>query len=213
MKKIFNRIALCAGLALAGCGVQSGAPPTPTVETPDSRITRVDDVALLLIDVQKGFADPNGARGTDSTDMIAQRIASIIPEFRRAGIPIYVVAMKEEKVTHPSVADFYRFTPDSTRDVMLTKTTDSPFASGKTAARLKQDGRKLLLVAGFNASACLRDAVEDALRAGYDVCILSDLIGNDKLQTTSVADALSVMSDQGALIKSAQTVLNRAPRR
>src|SRR5665213_1975266 len=59
-----------------------------------------DQLALLVIDVQEDFCNPNipyggdgwsgdESRGNEETKAVSERIQSVVPEFRKAGIPVY----------------------------------------------------------------------------------------------------------------------------
>lgn len=136
------------------------------------------DTALLLIDVQKEFCDPKGRRGTAETREICERIQRLTPAFRNAGVPAYSVYMAFIPVLNR--AGYYLYRPEKD-DVQIRKSTDSAFASSKIDRILKADGRRHLLVCGFNLNACVYKTVVDACNAGYRVVILEDLTGNDRL--------------------------------
>jgi len=137
------------------------------------------DTALLVIDVQKQFCDPNGLRGNKKTDTVSKRIQSIVPEFRDAGIPVYVIYYSKKK-KEPSKIDFYKFKP-MPNDVLIAKNNNSAFKGSNIKKVLKKDRRKSLLICGFNLNACVKKTVIDARKKGFDVCVLEDLTGNAKI--------------------------------
>ncbi len=136
-------------------------------------------VALLVIDVQKEFCDPAGRRGNGETEEISGRIQSIVPAFRKAGVPVYAVYFSRNGEKNPQEIDFYKFQP-APEDKLVAKNTDSAFHSGKLKDILAADKPKLLLACGFNQIACVLDTVLSARQLGYDICLMEDLTGNDK---------------------------------
>jgi nicotinamidase-related amidase len=168
------------------------------------------DVALLVIDVQREFCDPDGRRGNAETAEVSKRIQSLVPEFRKAGVPIYAVYFSEEKKKNASDIDFYEFTPHPD-DVLVAKNADSAFKGSNIKKILQRDKRKTLLTCGFNLNACVKSTAMDALIEGFDVCLLRDLTGNDNGNDYSniTNDTLTKVRDMGATIEKSDTVLAR----
>lgn len=136
------------------------------------------ETALLIVDVQKRYCDPRGKRGNALTDGVSARISIIAAAYRAMGLPIYVI--------HTSASPwlggrpgFHHFRPDRKQDVLVRKVFDSGFHNGELAEQLRRDGRKSVLVCGFNLSACVRATAIDAKAAGFDVKLVRDLSGND----------------------------------
>jgi nicotinamidase-related amidase len=140
-------------------------------------INYAGEIALLVIDVQKTFCDPDHYRGNAETAEVAKRIKSIVPEFRKAGIPVYAVYFSIEEKQAPQI-DFYEFTPEAD-DVLIRKNLNSAFSGGKLKDILQKDQRKLLLTCGFNLNACVYQTAVDAVKEEFEVCVLRDLTGND----------------------------------
>ncbi len=164
------------------------------------------EVALLVIDVQALFCIPKTGLGNEETVTVSKNIGTLTPEFRKAKIPVYAVSYALPGMT-PS--DFYEYAPE-TGDTLIVKDQDSAFAGSDIGATLQQDKRKLLLVCGFNFNACVKETVLDARRAGYEVCILSDLVGNGVLTDDKVENikTLQTMEQAGALLAPVQAVLS-----
>lgn len=165
------------------------------------------DTALLVIDVQKEFCYPGGRRGTQETDKVAGRIASIVPEFRAAGIPVYAVYWTQRPKQGPHTAGFYRFLPEP-KDIFFGKTSNSAFADGSLSVTLRQKGHSNLLVCGFNLAACVQDTVLDGNRLGFKTFLLSDLTGDDRFCNYVEREvSLRKMYYKGAVIADSQNVL------
>jgi len=176
------------------------------------------EIALLVIDVQRRFCDPEeSSRGNTQTKKISERIQSLAPKFRKAGIPVYAVYFSREELQAPEI-DFYKFTPHPD-DKLVAKHMDSAFNGSNIKKILKRDKRKLLLACGFNLSACVLRTVIDARKAGFDVCLLRDLTGNDNPnKNLDTADNLQEMRENGVSIDKSANVIKllkakkRAPR-
>jgi len=80
------------------------------------------DLALLVIDVQQEFCDPQGARGNKETREVSQRIRRLVPAFRKAGVPVYVIYFADDPKKTQDV-DFYEFRPRQ-GDFVLRKMTN-----------------------------------------------------------------------------------------
>ncbi|MDD9901647.1 MAG: cysteine hydrolase [Alphaproteobacteria bacterium] len=137
----------------------------------------VPDVAVLVVDAQKEFCDPKGDRGNESTDKTSDKIASIIPQFRKAAVPVYAIYTSRQPLPRGKI-DFHKFQPAG-HDKRAWKPFDSGFECTDLKAKLEKERRKLLLICGFNMSACVMDTALDARRNGFDVCLMLDLTAND----------------------------------
>jgi len=166
------------------------------------------EIALLVIDVQEQFCDP-AQRGNKQTVKISERIQSLVPEFRKANIPVYAIYYSAQGEKPAEQVDFYKFTPDKD-DIIVAKDGDSAFMSSNIMGMLDKQSRKLLLVCGFNEAACVKRTVLDARSAGFQVCVLSDLTGNDNNNSGAEYqdDARYAMKRAGTVRASSQAVLS-----
>jgi len=136
------------------------------------------EVGVLAIDVQKHFCDPADAQmldgelwgGNEDTKAASKRIRSVIPQFRKAGVPIYSVYFSDLGED----LNCYEYIP-AVQDTIILKNQTSAFRGGNIEEVLNNDGRKLLLTCGFNYSACVCATIEDARSAGFEVCVMDDL--------------------------------------
>lgn len=164
------------------------------------------EVALLVIDVQKMFCDPQGRLGNAQTEEVSKRIQSLVPEFRKAGVPVYAVYFGGEK--EASEIDFYKFRP-AQEDTLVAKSDVSAFKSSDIKNTLQKDGKKLLLTCGFNLSACVLSTVMDARAEGFEVCLLRDLAGDDNDNARGGMSALLAMKGKDVLIESSDKVIEQ----
>lgn len=173
------------------------------------KIKYESDVALLVIDVQKEFCKRKwfSGRGTAETEEVSKRIQSIVPEFRKAGIPVYVIYFSETEKENAADVDFYQFMPHPD-DVLVAKNDDSAFQGSNIKEILQRDKRKTLLTCGFNLNACVKSTVLDARAEGFNVCVLRDLTGNDNENDCSPPEShLAEMCNSGVKIEKSDTVL------
>jgi len=144
----------------------------------DIELASTSNLALLVIDVQKEFCDPHGERGNKQTAEVSRRIGSLVPEFRKAGIPVYMVYFSYDEKKANEI-DFYEVTPDKD-DILVAKNRDSAFKGSNIETLLQKAGHRKLLTCGFNLNACVYSTVLDARSNGFQVTLLRDLVGNDK---------------------------------
>jgi nicotinamidase-related amidase len=165
--------------------------------------------ALLLIDIQKKFCDPDLHRGNDETVRVSYRIMSATREFRQAGLPFYPIYFTRSRQEPLRKIDFYGFVP-TPDDTIFQKNTDSAFDSTSIGPTLKRDGYTDLLVCGFNLNACVRDTILDAASNGFKVALLRDLTGNDNHNNPAESEkTLATLTKAGVIITSSQTALTR----
>ena len=182
--------------------------PANQAKTPIKYEPKPGELALLVIDVQEEFCDPKQGRGNSETTEVSKRIKSLIPEFRKAGVPTYVIyfSYKEKK---PHEIDFYMFHPDK-QDVLIAKNADSAFQGSDIRKVLDEHKRTTLLACGFNLNACVYSTVMDARKNGFDVCIMRDLTGNDNCNDrTQTDDKVKKMIKEGITFSDSATVLKK----
>lgn len=176
----------------------------------------VSETALLVIDVQREFCDPQLERGNDETARVSERIAELLPEFRKAGMPIYLV-YNSRALRKPAAhkIDFFKIEPDAT-DTLVRKKLDSAFEGGDIHKVLQAHGRKKLLVCGFNMTACVKRTASSAINLGYDVELLTDMSGSDKLIYNAqeqhgimIDEDISIMKREGVKLTTSDLILGQ----
>lgn len=169
-----------------------------------------EKTALMVIDVQKRYSDPRNMslRGNEDTDRIAKRIARLAPAFRKTGVSVYAVFFAPNAQRKPrGDFAFHEFTL-APGDKLVSKNSNSAFTNRLLYSRLKKDGKKSLLVCGFNLVACVHDTVIDALNKKLKVCVLKDLVGTDNHNAKhKPARHVTNMKAQGATMMSSHAVL------
>ena len=171
---------------------------------------RIDETALLVIDVQKAYCDPKhpARRGSKRTVAVAEKIQSLVPAFRKAGIPVYAVYFSMEGKKPRNEIDFFKFKP-ARKDRLVAKFANSAFAGSDIEYMLNGHKRKTLLVCGFNTGACVAETVYDAMDAGFKVCLMKDLSANDASIRPGIRQDIKDMEEMGAVIATSSKILSR----
>ena len=158
--------------------------------------------ALLVIDVQKEFCDPQW-RGNDETISIAGQIATLAPAFREAGATLYAIY-----ISSVPERNFHRFIPDEESDIIVPKDDESAFRGSNIQTLLKKNGHTHILACGFNLSACVKETAKDACKKKYDTTLLKDLTGNGRVDISrDVNTELSYYRKTGCRLASASDIL------
>ncbi len=159
-----------------------------------------DRTVLLLIDMQKDFADPDGGLGKDGTDMTApqaavKQAARLADAARRAGVACVFVRLitrpedeteflREWKHRRDSEgpplcregtpgAEFAGPQPRGGELVFSKKRYNAFIGTGLDAA-LRGEGIDTLVVAGLTTECCIDSSVRDAFERDYHVFVVSD---------------------------------------
>lgn len=166
------------------------------------------EIALVVIDVQKEFCDPEAwsMRGNATTTEIAGRIAAFMPEMAAACIPSRIVYSAPQPLPASRV-DLYRIAAENPED-LLCKFNNCAFTGTQLHEKLKHQGVKLVLFAGFNTSACIKETLAN-LPPDYTPCLLEDLTGNDEdaNRFERSLPALQALHEQGVPIARGRDIL------
>jgi len=159
------------------------------------------EYAHCIIDVQRKYCDPAhiARRGNGDTRLISGRIATVAPLFRAASVPTYIIYFSYDKTVPVTSAGGGLFMLKMEEgDVALAKNRDSAFEGSDLENILKQEGRRKLLISGFNINACVYSTVLDARRKGFAVDVLRDCVGNDNENQSPPTDFINKMRKRGA---------------
>ncbi|HYD57623.1 MAG TPA: isochorismatase family cysteine hydrolase [Burkholderiales bacterium] len=162
-----------------------------------ARILSPRSAALLVVDVQNDFCHPDGFFGKLGFDLGAvhaavARIEALLPEARRAGVPVIFVAMEHDPRTNSPAwvarypapradacvagtwgAQLYRVTPEAGEPLVI-KHRYSPFVGSNIEYLLRATERRSLLVAGVASNICVEAVLRDAFNRDYDVALVED---------------------------------------
>lgn len=135
------------------------------------------DVALLVIDVQKGLDDTSyGQRNNPDAEA---NIARLLAVWRTAGLPVF-------HVKHCSVEAGSPLRPDSPGNAYkqealpqpgepeFSKTVNSAFIGTTLEAYLRERGIDSLVIVGLTTDHCVSTSVRMAGNLGFDVTLVAD---------------------------------------
>lgn len=165
------------------------------------------EVALLVIDIQSEFCDPDKPRGNGETHQTAKRVKSAVPAFRKASIPVFAIYMAKTKSED---LDFYEFVPNI-NDIVIRKTEASAFDKKNDQnlkKLLRQLGIKTVLTCGTNKNGCVRKTLIDAQKRGFNAFLLEDLSGNDRLNVNCVIPKDTVKIDEKGNLSNFEVIKN-----
>ena len=137
----------------------------------------MDRTALIVVDVQKGFADP--VWGERNNPAAEDNIAALIEAWRAQGQPVVFVR-------HDSVEDGSPFTPGQSGndlddmvtgdpDLFVTKSVNSAFhGEPDLAAWLRGEGIDRVAVCGIQTNMCCETTARVAANLGFDMDFVLD---------------------------------------
>ncbi len=152
--------------------------------------------ALLIIDFQSGFTDPELPLGADASREIEQTnvliaaarqgerpiLASLVayrdPELRDAGIWPRKMAGLSTLRAGTVAAEYDPRLDLRPSDVLFEKTHASCFFRTDLDVQLRQLGVDTLVIAGCTTSGCVRATVVDACQLGYRAIVAREAVGD-----------------------------------
>ncbi len=175
------------------------------LERDTTPIGNVGEIAFLVVDPQAGFCSPK-YHGNLQTERVCERLKTIVPDFRKAGVDVYNIAYVM-LLAGTKKENFYIYQP-GTSDRYIKKRSESAFAGSNIDDILIKDKKNTLVVTGVNLNVCLRETVLDALDLGYRVYVPIDLVGNNAGDHLAVTYILE-MKARGAHITHSQDLIKR----
>ncbi|VVD60574.1 isochorismatase family protein [Pandoraea anhela] len=153
------------------------------------------NVALLIVDLVVGFADPEVFGGGNIPSAIARTVDALAVA-RRNGWPVahsrivYAADGSDDNIFSLKVPGMATLTEDNPNsaivpeltpvkgELVVRKVVPSAFFGTQLAPWLAQRGIQTLLVAGAVTSGCVRASVVDAMSFGLRPIVLSDCVGD-----------------------------------
>jgi len=151
-------------------------------------------VALLLIDVQKGFDDPIwGERNNPNAE---NNIKALLSEWRKKGYPIIHIkhcSLEINSPLHPNENgnDFKDEAKPQNGEKQFTKTVNSAFIGTDLEKYLRNQNIEVLVFVGFTTDHCVSTSVRMAANLGFRATLISDAtvtfnrIGIDNIHYTA----------------------------
>ncbi|WP_299592220.1 isochorismatase family protein [uncultured Microbulbifer sp.] len=154
--------------------------------------------ALLLVDMVKGFTDPECPLGTDCPQVVdANR--QLLAAFREKSLPIFFTTVVyrdtaeapvfRERIPHlgwlqaggPWVEVDTRLAMQP-GEVLIEKQWPSAFFRTELAAQLARENVDSMVVTGLTTSGCVRASVVDALQHDLKVVVAKEAVGDRNLE-------------------------------
>lgn len=155
--------------------------------------------ALLIVDFQVGFADPEVFGGGNVTEAVAATVP-LLAEMRALGLPVaYTRAVFADDGSDAGVfgmkvpalkrltdsADISQIVPELTPvhgEYVVRKTGPSAFFGTSLASWLNAKGVDTLMVTGATTSGCVRASVIDSISYNYRTTVVTDCCGDRALE-------------------------------
>jgi len=188
--------------------------------------------AIVVVDLTRGFTEPDFPSGADLTEVVAAT-GELIAVARPAGVPVVFTAIAYtpaeaagEAVTWLQKAQGMRNLveggeevaldprlPRSPRDHLIVKKGASAFFGTSLAALLTGLGCDTVLVCGATTSGCVRATAVDAVQSGFPVLVPRECVG-DRAQGPHEANLFDIQAKYGDVIdlKDAVGYLDGLPR-
>lgn len=186
-----------------------------------------DRPAVLSIDLNTGFTDPDAPMGIESLAAIASASRPVLDAARDAGLPVILVGSSydadfveagawERKVTHAGLTHGSRWVEfddrlgRTTSDQVVTKRYPSGFAGTDLVSRLVSSQVDTVILTGAATSGCIRATAVDAVGLGFRVAVVTDAVG-DRQPLAHLASLFDVGTKYADLITAREAVdyLNR----
>ena len=136
-------------------------------------------LALVLIDVQKGFDDTEYWGGGRNNPNAEQICSHALARFRKFDLPIFHIrhaSTLPQSPLHPTHVGFAFHDNVLPKDgeVIITKNVNSGFIGTDLHEQLQAKGIKTLIIAGLTTDHCVSTTTRMAGNLGYHVILLSD---------------------------------------
>ena len=150
--------------------------------------------ALVVVDVVKGFTDPDCALGSECADVVAANVR-LMHEFHQRQLPIFLTTViyrhdKQARVFRDRLPALELLVPDSPwiefdpqlpiieSDVVIEKVHASSFHGTSLQEQLVDLQVDSLVVTGLTTSGCVRATVVDGLQNGFPVVVPEEAVGD-----------------------------------
>jgi maleamate amidohydrolase len=161
-----------------------------------NRVPRGRRPAVLVVDLSRGFTEPEFPTGADLSPVVAATSA-LIDVAHEAGAPVLFTTIAYEEAdldggtawlrkapgmgilrTGTELVDLDPRLPRRPGDAVIVKKGPSAFFGTDAAASLTARGVDTVLVCGATTSGCVRASVVDAVQYGFTVLVPRDCVGD-----------------------------------
>jgi maleamate amidohydrolase len=152
--------------------------------------------ALVVIDAQRGFTDPQSGLGAEAGEMI-EKIREIVEHARAAAVPVYyTICVWDESAevwakkipaqrTLLKGSKWARLDPRLTArdgEVVIEKNFASAFFGTDLHAQLQERHVDTVILTGMTTSGCVRASAVDACSYGYHAIVPADAVADRAAQ-------------------------------
>jgi len=186
-----------------------------------SRIGIGKQPALLIVDVNNAFTDPESGLGCEATDIIAA-ISRLLQVFRDMGLPVFFTTVSYSKPSQarvfrdklPSLNILAAGSPMVTIDrriepwdgePVIVKHWPSGFFQTDLAERMRAQRVDSVIVSGLTTSGCVRASAVDALSNDFRVIVAREAVG-DRDQSAHRANLHDIDSKYGDVVSVEETI-------
>jgi nicotinamidase-related amidase len=161
-----------------------------------NRVPRGRRPAVLVVDLSRGFTEPEFPTGADLTDVVAAT-AALVDAAHEAGAPAVFTTIAYEEAdldggcawlrkapgmgilrAGSELVDLDPRLPRDPADALIVKKGPSAFFGTDLAAALTTRGVDTVLVCGATTSGCVRASVVDAVQYGFTVLVPAPCVGD-----------------------------------
>ncbi|MCB9013471.1 MAG: cysteine hydrolase [Bacteroidales bacterium] len=135
--------------------------------------------ALILIDIQKGFKNPEYWGGGRNNPDAEKKAGEILKLWRENGLPIFHVrhcSTNPSSLLHESNKgnEFNDFVKPESGETIIKKNVNSAFIGTSLKEMLKEQNIRTLVFAGLTTDHCVSTSVRMSGNFGFDTLVISD---------------------------------------
>jgi nicotinamidase-related amidase len=137
--------------------------------------------ALIVIDVQQGFAEQDAAGRKRNNPEALDRIVDLLAAFRARNLPIFHIrhaSTEPDSVFRPERTGFQVI--ETARELpgepVIVKNVNSAFIGTDLEARLREAGHHTLVICGATTNHCVETSTRMAGNMGFDARLVCDAI-------------------------------------
>lgn len=163
--------------------------------------------ALVGIDCQQSFFN---AQGTPETIATADRINDAVPLLKQRGVAIYSLFSNAPSVEQSGMLDIL-----AQQAFSFEKKHESGFIGSDIEQKLRSAFRPKIILSGFHTTTCIRLTAIGGVKAGFQVAVASDLIGegmrgrnltNREIESRA-QNSIAIMKKEGVTVRPLHEIL------
>lgn len=150
--------------------------------------------ALLVIDVQRVYMEPDPMVTSDGDDLIP-KCRGLIERARAASVPVvFVQHISEDQPDDPALIAVHPDLAAAKTEPVVQKHFGSAFFQTKLESTLRELNAKTLYISGLATFGCVNATVMCALCKGYDVRVIRNAHGSVSSGDTTAARMIEIFN-------------------